>query len=210
MHLVADQLCVDRGERRIVSGVSFAAQSGQALVITGPNGAGKSTLLKAIAGLLPMASGTARLEGGDEEQNVGAQCHYLAHNNALKGALTVGENLSFWQGFLGAPRMSVAQALETVRLPGIADLPAAYLSAGQKRRATIARLLVSFRPVWLLDEPTSALDAASSALFADIVRSHLAQGGIAVAATHLDLGLENVQRLELLQVHDLAAVENAA
>lgn len=195
MQLVADNLAVDRGERRIFAGISFAVPAGRALVVTGPNGSGKSTLLKAMAGFLQPAAGSVRLEGGGDGP-LAEQCHYLAHDNALKGQLSVAENLSFWQRFLG-PGMDVAQALEAVGLPGTGDIPAGFLSAGQKRRVAIARLLVTRRPVWLVDEPTSALDAASEKRFASLVEAHLEAGGIAVAATHQKLALSAPHHLDM-------------
>jgi heme exporter protein A len=196
MRLVGEQVEVSRGERSIFDGVAFDVPAGKALVITGPNGSGKSTLLKAITGFLKPSAGAIRLEGGDQEKSLGEHCHYLAHSNALKPQLSVDENLSFWQGFLGGG-MDIAAALDAVGLSGIGDLPAGYLSAGQKRRVAIARLLVTHRPVWLVDEPTSALDAASEARFAAIVAGHLAQGGIVVAATHQPLGLDDALSLDL-------------
>jgi heme exporter protein A len=196
MRLVGEQVEVSRGERSIFDGIAFDVPAGKALVVTGPNGSGKSTLLKAIAGFLQISAGKIRLEGGDPEKSLGEHCHYLAHANALKPQLSVHENLSFWQGFLGAG-LEISQALEAVGLSGIGDLPAGYLSAGQKRRVAIARLLVTSRPVWLVDEPTSALDAASEARFAAIVDRHLQQGGIVVAATHQPLGLEGALALDL-------------
>ncbi len=200
MQLVAEKLAVDRGERRIFKGLSLSVSAGTAMVVTGPNGAGKSTLIKAIAGFLEPAEGTIRLdglEGEDTERPLAEYCHYLAHDNALKSQLTVAENLSFWQRFLGAPHASVDEALERVGLPGVGALPAGYLSAGQKRRVAIARLLVTHRPVWLVDEPTAALDKASEARFAELATAHVAAGGILVAATHQALGIKDAQTLHL-------------
>jgi heme exporter protein A len=196
MRLVGEQVEVSRGERLIFHGASFDVPAGKALVVTGPNGSGKSTLLKTIAGFLKASAGSVRLDGGDAEKSLGEHCHYLAHANALKPQLSVDENLSFWQGFLGRG-MEIAAALDAVGLSGVGDLPAGYLSAGQKRRVAIARLLVTHRPVWLVDEPTSALDAASEARFAAIVAAHLAQGGIVIAATHQPLGLVDSLSLDL-------------
>jgi len=195
MRLVGEGLRVERGERRIFDGVGFAVSAGQALVITGPNGSGKSTLLKAIAGFLPPAAGSIRLEGGGDAP-VAEHCHYLAHANALKPQLTVEDNLRFWADFCG-PGIDVDAALEQVGLPGVGDIPTGFLSAGQKRRVAIARLLAARRPVWLLDEPTAALDAASDRRFARIVAEHLASGGIAVAATHQPLGLAEPLTLDM-------------
>lgn len=196
MRLVGEKVEVSRGERRIFGGVAFDVSAGNALVITGPNGSGKSTLLKAIAGFLKPSAGSVRLEGGDPEKSLGEHCHYLAHANALKGQLSVEENLSFWQGFLG-PGMPVTDALAAVGLPGIGDIPAGYLSAGQKRRVAIARLLVSKRTVWLVDEPTAALDARAEKRFAGLVADHLASGGIVLAATHQPLGLSAALTLDM-------------
>lgn len=196
MRLVGEMVEVSRGERRIFGGVGFDVPAGKALVITGPNGSGKSTLLKAIAGFLKPSAGSIRLEGGETEKSLGEHCHYLAHANALKAQLSVSENLGFWQGFLG-PGMPVSEALDAVGLPGIGDIPAGYLSAGQKRRVAIARLLVSARPVWLVDEPTAALDARSEERFAAIVANHLGKGGIVLAATHQPLGLASPLMLDM-------------
>ncbi|MEC9342881.1 MAG: heme ABC exporter ATP-binding protein CcmA [Pseudomonadota bacterium] len=209
MQLVADKLAVDRGERSIFSGLSFSVPAGAALVVTGPNGAGKSTLVKAIAGFLPAASGTVRLEelaGEAAERPLAEHCHYLAHDNALKAQLTVAENLGFWQRFLGpSAGMDIAAALEAVGLPGIGELPAGYLSAGQKRRVAIARLLVTQRPVWLVDEPTAALDKASEARFAELASAHVDAGGILVAATHQTLGLADHQSLDMTRFASVPA-----
>lgn len=200
MQLVAENLAVDRGERRIFEGLSFVVPAGTALVVTGPNGAGKSTLIKAIAGFLAQAEGSIRLEGltGEAaERPLAEHCHYLAHDNALKSQLTVNENLAFWRHFLGAPLASVGDALERVGLPGIGELPAGYLSAGQKRRVAIARLLVTHRPVWLVDEPTAALDKASEKRFGELASEHVGAGGILVAATHQALGLKAHESLDM-------------
>ena len=195
MKLIVENLAIDRGERRIFSGVNLAIAAGQALVVTGANGAGKSTLLKAIAGFLRPAEGTISLEGGGEG-GLREHCHYLAHDNALKPSLSVRENLLFWQEYLGTGE-DVETALERIGLGHTIDLPAGFLSAGQKRRIAIARLLVSKRPVWLVDEPTAALDAASGKMFAKLGADHVANGGILVAATHQELGLKDVLRLDM-------------
>jgi heme exporter protein A len=184
--------CV-RGGREVFSGLDVAAESGQAVAITGPNGAGKTSLLRLLAGLLAIEGGSVGLEGGDPDLTLPEQAHYLGHRDALKPALSVSENLSFWREFLGgASRESApaaAQALATVGLDHVAHLPAAYLSAGQRRRLSIARLLAVKRPVWLLDEPTSALDVAGQSAFSAIMTDHLAGGGIILAATHTPLGI---------------------
>lgn len=179
------------------SGLNFSLSAGDALVVTGRNGAGKSSLLRIIAGLLRIAGGKLELSGGADETPISEQSHYLGHHDAVKPSLSVGENLQFWTAFLGASGTSIGPALEAVELAGLADLPAAYLSAGQRRRLSIARLVAVQRPIWLLDEPTSALDAPSQGRLAEIMRGHLAGGGMIVAATHGPIGLEQPRELQL-------------
>jgi heme exporter protein A len=198
MRLAVEDLSGERGGERIFSGITFDVERGQALLVTGPNGAGKSTLLRVLAGLLPAASGEAAFIGGGEDfPDPRSACHYLGHLNAMKTALGVEENLIFWRDFLGEPRLTPHEALEAVGLGEIGHLPFGYLSTGQRRRASIARLLVSHRPVWLLDEPTAGLDRASESRFAELMRGHLAEGGIIIAATHLPLGLEGARELRM-------------
>ncbi len=180
-----------RGGREIFAGLDFEAAAGQALAVVGRNGSGKTSLLRLVAGLLLPADGTIALEGGDAELTLPEQCHYLGHRDALKPALSVAENLSFWADFLGGERHVAAQSLTTVGLGHATDLPAAYLSAGQRRRLSLARLLTVRRPVWLLDEPTTALDVAGQDMVAGLMRDHLGRGGLIVAATHAPLGIES-------------------
>jgi heme exporter protein A len=201
MRLIAEDLSGERGGQPVFSGVAFALGKGDALVVTGPNGSGKSTLLRVVAGLLPLAGGSVRLEGGGEAFPTAASAgHYLGHLNAMKPALTVMENLVFWRDFCGDNDVSVAAALGTVGLGAIGHLPFGYLSTGQKRRAAIARLLVSRRPLWLLDEPTAGLDAESARQFSALLEKHRADGGMIVAATHMPLGVEGAKELELGEV----------
>ncbi|MEW6631391.1 MAG: heme ABC exporter ATP-binding protein CcmA [Pseudomonadota bacterium] len=198
MRLIAENLGGERGGETVFSGIGFTLEKGEALVVTGPNGSGKSTLLRVVAGLLPAAEGRVQVEGGgDDFPSVASASHYLGHLNAMKTALSVEENLGFWRAFQGEQGSSVDEALETVGLGGIGHLPFGYLSTGQRRRASIAKLLVSRRPVWLLDEPTAGLDKASEGRFAGLMRGHLQDGGIVVAATHLPLGLEGVKELRM-------------
>jgi heme exporter protein A len=199
MRLVAERIALARGGRWLFGDVSFAVEAGSALIVLGPNGAGKSSLLRAIAGFLRLDAGNVELQGGDAEASVGEQAHYLGHADSLKTALTAGENLSFWAGMLGgdSSRPSWLAAMTRLGLPHVADFPARALSAGQKRRVALARLLVARRPLWLLDEPTTALDGASQGLFAEVMEEHLASGGMIVAATHAALGLEGARTLRL-------------
>lgn len=183
-----DLRCV-RGGREVFAGVGFEARAGEALAVVGPNGAGKTSLLRLIAGLLVAEAGVIKLEGGDPELTIAEQGHYLGHRDALKPALTVTENLGFWAEFLGGEPADPADCLTAVGLGHAAALPAEVLSAGQRRRLSIARLLVVKRPIWLLDEPTSALDAGSLRVFAGLMTAHLAGGGMIVAATHSPLGI---------------------
>ncbi len=181
--------CV-RGGREVFSGLDFAVSSGEALAVTGPNGSGKTSLLRLIAGLLTVAGGSIDLEGGEAEMTLPEQAHYLGHRDALKPALSVLENLSFWRDFLGGDPFDADKSLAAVGLDHATHLPAAYLSAGQRRRLSVARLLTVRRPVWLLDEPTNALDAAGQSLFAGLMQEHLARGGLIIAATHAPLGVQ--------------------
>jgi heme exporter protein A len=195
MRLLGRGVGCARGGREVFSNLDFEARSGEALAVIGPNGAGKTSLLRLIAGLLTMSSGSIALEGGGDELTLPEQAHYLGHRDALKPALSVLENLSFWRDFLGGEAAGPKQSLVTENLAAVgldhaAHLPAGYLSAGQRRRLSIARLLAARRPVWLLDEPTSALDAAGQSLFAGLMSDHLAHGGLIVAATHTPLGID--------------------
>jgi len=174
----------------VFSGLDFAAASGEVLAVTGANGSGKTSLLRLIAGLLAPAEGAIALEGGESELTVAEQTQYLGHRDALKPALSVMENLSFWRDFFGGEVSDADDSLKAVGLGHAAHLPAAYLSAGQRRRLSLARLLVTRRPVWLLDEPTAALDTAGQQLLAGLLRDHLGRGGLIVAATHGPLGIE--------------------
>jgi heme exporter protein A len=199
MRLSAVDLACRRGGRDVFADVRFSLSSGEILAVTGRNGAGKSSLLRIIAGLIRIAQGKLVLEDGDPELTIAEQAHYLGHLDALKPSLTVSENLQFWTAFLaGGPlRLPVGEALAAVGLGELADLPAAYLSAGQRRRLSIARLLAVKRPLWLLDEPTSTLDHAAQGRLIEFMQTHLAGGGLIVAATHAALGLNATQELRL-------------
>jgi heme exporter protein A len=184
--------CV-RGGREVFSPLDFEASSGEALAVTGPNGAGKTSLLRLIAGLLTPSAGSIALEGGEAELSLAEQAHYLGHRDALKPALSVAENLAFWRDFLSGEAGDANKNLTAVGLDHAAHLPAAFLSAGQRRRLSLARLLTVKRPIWLLDEPAAALDFAGQSLFTGLMRDHLAQGGVIIAATHGPLGIDAKQ-----------------
>jgi heme exporter protein A len=196
MQLAAVDLACVRAGRAVFQNLQFAVQGGEMLAVTGPNGAGKSSLLRLIAGLVRPTQGRLTLEGGDCELSIGEQAHYVGHQDAHKPSLTVGENLAFWNDILGGAN-GVATALACVGLDALAQLPALYLSAGQRRRLSLARLLVKERPIWLLDEPGSVLDTAGQAMLAEIMRTHLAGGGIIVAAIHRPVELEAAHELRL-------------
>lgn len=185
--LAVHDLAVARGGMRAVEGVSFTLDPGQALILRGPNGIGKTTLLRTVAGLQPPTAG--RIETDPEA------IAYAAHADGLKAALTVTENLRFWADVFGTGE--IAPAIAAMNLELLTDRFAHNLSAGQKRRLGLARLLVTGRPVWVLDEPTVSLDTASVALFASAVRAHLAAGGAALMATHIDLGIPEAEVLDL-------------
>src|ERR1044072_1859065 len=190
LRLSASDLSCIRGSRSVFDSVNLELSSGEALALLGPNASGKSSLLRLIAGLRRPSGGRIELAGGKPEHTIAEQVHYLGHLDALKPSLTVAENLAFWVRYLGGDIATLLAALAGVGLGGLADLPAAYLSAGQRRRLSLARLIAVPRPIWLLDEPTSALDAAGHERLADLMRQHLAGGGLIVAATHGPLGIE--------------------
>jgi len=196
VRLIVDNLAVRRSGRRVFAGLSFALGAGEALAVTGRNGAGKSSLLAVLAGRLRPAAGRVAAEGVGEA-SIPECLHVVGHRDGLKGALTAEENLAFAQALLGAPRLAPKAALERLGLAHARALPVAYLSAGQRRRVALARLLVSARPLWLLDEPTAALDAASQDLLAGLMDEHRAGGGLVVAATHQSLGLADARELRI-------------
>jgi heme exporter protein A len=197
MQLTGDNLVCNRGGREVFAGLNFSLSGGEALVVTGRNGAGKSSLLRMIAGLVHLTAGRLELEGGEPDASIAEQAHYVGHQDAVKPSLTVAENLQFWARYLGGAELPIDAALAAVDLGRLATLPAAYLSAGQRRRLSIARLAAIPRPLWLLDEPTSALDVPSQNRLADLMRSHLAGGGMIVAAAHGPIGLDHARELKI-------------
>ncbi|TNM61018.1 heme ABC exporter ATP-binding protein CcmA [Aliirhizobium smilacinae] len=203
MRLTAENLSARRGEDLIFKDISFTLGAGESLVLTGRNGSGKSTLLRTVAGLLRPETGRVAWtsDGAEAGMRAAEACHYLGHRNAMKAELSVSENLAFWKDcfgdFSGGRGISVGEAAESVGLGGITHLPFGYLSAGQQRRMAFAKLLVAWRPVWILDEPTAALDVNAESVFTTLIENHLAAGGILLAATHQPLGLQNAQELKM-------------
>jgi heme exporter protein A len=199
MELSVEELACARGGVRVLEGVTFALGPGEALVLRGPNGSGKTTLLRTLAGLQPPASGQVSCPP--------ESIAYAAHADGLKPTLTVRENLAFWAAVYRTGRIEAA--LGAFDLTDLAARPAQNLSAGQKRRLGLARLLVTGRPVWMLDEPTVSLDVTAVQQFAALVRDHLQAGGIALLASHIDLGLPEADVLDLASFRARGGRSNA-
>jgi heme exporter protein A len=207
VQLVAENLALERGGRPVISGLSLRLDAGGAIVLTGANGSGKSTLLRALAGYLKPAAGTVRIVGAGEDIEPGEVCHFVGHLDGIKTHLTAAENLAFWAVYLGGGddvASRVERALAQFSLDALADIPAGYLSAGQKRRLGLARLVVAPRPLWLLDEPTVSLDAVSVDVLVAAIREHLGSGGMAVIATHIPMALEQARSIRLGRVEAAA------
>jgi heme exporter protein A len=196
VRIVVENLACRRSGRLVFEGLSFTLDRGEVLIVTGRNGAGKSSLLALMAGRLEADAGEVRADGIGESTL--AEClHFIGHRDALKGALSAEENLDFAREMLGTPTLSAREALDAVGLTHAAGFPVAYLSAGQRRRVALARLLVAKRPLWLLDEPTSALDAASQDTLLHLMTAHLTGGGLIIAATHAPIAIGAAQELRL-------------
>lgn len=192
----AVDLACRRGGRLIFSDLSLSLGNGEAIALTGRNGAGKSSLIAILCGRLRPEAGAIRLYGLDD-MPLAEAAHLVGHRDGLKTALTATENLQFAQDLLGAPGLGPAEALAAVGLPHVGALPVGYLSAGQRRRVALARLLVSLRPIWLLDEPMAALDMGSQAMLSQLMQAHLAAGGAILAATHGPIGLDGARELRI-------------
>jgi heme exporter protein A len=202
MRLIAERLACARGGWVLYGGLSFSLTPGEALLVTGPNGSGKTSLLRQIAGLLPLDGGTLMLEGGEVQDCT----HYLGHAGAVRDALTVAENLEFWRDLYGGGgKLTPETALQRLHLLAQKDLPARILSAGQKRRLAIARLLTVQRPLWLLDEPDAALDAEGRASLTGIIAEHRAGGGMVIVASHSTLNVAPSREISLADIAGAAA-----
>ncbi|MCE4226381.1 heme ABC exporter ATP-binding protein CcmA [Methylobacterium sp. C25] len=212
MRLIVENLACRRSGRRIFAGLGFMLGASEALMVTGRNGAGKSSLLAMLSGRLKPDAGSIRVEEVGEATL--AEClHVVGHRDGLKSALTAEENLVFARDLLGTPTASPRDALEAMGLAHALRLPVAYLSAGQRRRVALARLLVCRRPLWLLDEPTAALDTASQAVLAGLMARHRAEGGLVIAATHMPIGLDDARELRIVPpspVEDASQAESWA
>jgi heme exporter protein A len=189
-----------RGERQVLSAAAFSLESGGALTLRGANGAGKSTMLRLMAGLMRPVAGTITWDGvdiADDPHEHNARLAYVGHADAVKPALSVLENATFWGELAGAGGMAAADALAALGIGHLSDLPARYLSAGQRRRVNLTRALTSGADLWLLDEPTTALDAATTDALTSLIDGHLKSGGMAVISTHAELGLAETGTLTL-------------
>lgn len=207
--LTARDLTCQRSGVTVFSDLGFTVAPGELLRLQGPNGSGKSSLLRMLAGLLPLSAGAlvyADAPVSDDWPAFQEKLHYTGHLDPVKPALTIAENLAFWVHLAGTSPDNIRPALKRLGIAGIADIPARFLSEGQRRRLSLARLAAIARPVWLLDEPTVALDQDAIGRFAELTAEHLAQGGIAIAATHTELGLAHARILDFTALgHPCAA-----
>lgn len=189
MQLLLRDLAVARGERVLVQGLNLCVSAGNSLLLEGANGSGKTSLLRVIAGLLRPWQGEVVLEGStDEDASVAEQSHFFGHADGVKGNLTIAENLRFWENYIG-DGAGEGDLLEIFGLGDLGDVPAHFLSAGQKRKLGLLRLLAARRPVWLLDEPNVSLDENACNVLAGLMARHVAEGGILIVASHVDVGI---------------------
>lgn len=186
-----DLTCI-RGERVVFAKLNFTIEAGEVLYLQGPNGSGKSTLLRLMAGLLRPVSGALLWKGEnihEDSETFRGRLHYVGHQDAIKTALTVEENVTFWAEMSGAAleKRTIAEALEIFSLSHLAALPARFLSAGQRKRLNLARICASSAPLWLLDEPSNSLDTASVSALRHAITAHQNKGGMVAVATHEEL-----------------------
>jgi len=198
--LSAEDLACRRGERLVFAGLSFSLGPGEALVLRGPNGSGKSSLLRLLAGLLRREAGSLHWQDHDvneDREAWRAAFAFAGHADGIKPPLTVRENVAFWAEMAGCGTDRVDEALARFAITPLAEVPVRFLSAGQRRRTGLARLVAAPRTVWLLDEPSVGLDAAATTSLATLMAEHRAAGGMVIAATHIELGLEDAAELVL-------------
>lgn len=186
-------LACQRGGRMLFEDVSFSLSPGEIVTLSGPNGAGKSTMMRMIAGLVPLEAGSVVIEGGSLGEDDVTLLHYHGHREGQRDALTAAENLAFSTAMLGGDVSAIPAALERMGARRLADLPVRVLSAGQRRRVALCRLLAAPRPIWILDEPLAALDVTGQTLVANLVAEHIAKGGSALLATHQPIGVDSRQ-----------------
>lgn len=197
IRLNVQDLTLSRGDQTLISGLTVALGPGQALWLTGPNGIGKTTLLLACAGLLTPDSGMAQWTHEDSELNASEALAYAAHRGPERSGLTLGEDLAFWQS-LSRDTLSLNDRLASVGLAGRSATPVLGLSAGQRRRLSLARLMASERAAWLMDEPLAGLDTDGRALVTATLGQHLASGGMALIASHQPVPIEGIEALKLV------------
>ena len=197
----AGLVCV-RGERTVFAGLDFTIAPGGALILIGPNGAGKSSLLRMMAGLLRPFAGAMKWDDADALDDIddhGAKLHYVGHHDAVKPVLTAAENIRFWAGLRGQGDEGLKRGLETFDIAHLYDVPGRFLSAGQKRRVNLARIIAAPAPLWLLDEPTTALDKATIKRLEAAIQAHRDQGGQVVLSTHADIVMPGAKVLDVSQ-----------
>ncbi len=202
MALKIEELSLKRGNRLLIKNLSFSLNKGESLLVTGPNGVGKTTLIRSIAGFLEPLKGNisylpeTKPDHEEDEERRREHIHYIGHKNGIRTSLTVLENLEFWKSFFGS-KTDLKKIIKTYFLESLINIPAGYLSAGQKRRLGLARLSIIERPIWLLDEPTVSLDEMSANIVANAASNHLKNGGILIAATHIPLEIPFTQHIQL-------------
>ncbi|MGH1406463.1 MAG: heme ABC exporter ATP-binding protein CcmA [Rhodomicrobiaceae bacterium] len=207
MALKIEEISLKRGNRLLIKDLNFSLKKGESLLITGPNGVGKTTLIRSIAGFIEPLTGKITYhhqtqtnnqshKPEDDDENIREHIHYIGHKNGIRTSLTVLENLEFWQSFFGSVT-DLKKIIKTYFLESLINIPAGYLSAGQKRRLGLARLSIVERTIWLLDEPTVSLDEMSANIVANAANDHLKRGGILVAATHIPLEIPFTQHIQL-------------
>ena len=205
IQLNAQSLACARGDRKVFADVAFQVSGGEALIVRGANGSGKSTLLMCLAGLLPLEGKISWSEDSLPLSNANRfeLIHFIGHLNAIKNELTLAENLEFWSSMFGGDKTRIAGALEQASLGGLSTYRAGHLSAGQRHRLSLARLLVTPRPVWLLDEPSSALDQEGDRWVAALIAQQIRAGGLVIAATHRQIALETGLAVRYLELESI-------